>query len=104
MTENHATLRCPRGRTMNAASSGPSDEPKLPPVWNSDCAKPWRPPDASRAMRDDSGWKTADPTPTSPAASSSSPNRDANASSNRPTSVTLMPAASENGCGRRSVY
>ena len=45
---------------MNAASSGPSDDPKLPPVWKSDCANPCRPPDASRAMRDDSGWKIDD--------------------------------------------
>ncbi len=27
--ENHAMLDCPRGSTMNAASSGPSDDPKV---------------------------------------------------------------------------
>ena len=50
---------------MKAASSGPSDWPKLPPTWNSDCAKPWRPPEAARATRDASGWKIAEPTPIS---------------------------------------
>ena len=29
--------------------------PALPPTWNKDWAKPCRPPEASRAMRDDSG-------------------------------------------------
>ncbi len=31
-TENHAMLCWPRGATMNAARSGPSDDPALPPV------------------------------------------------------------------------
>ena len=33
-------LPWPRGSTMNAASSGPTAEPALPPTWNSDCASP----------------------------------------------------------------
>ena len=88
---------------MNAASSGPSDEPALPPVWNSDCAKPWRPPDASRAMRDDSGWKTADPTPTSAAAASTSANRCADATAAAGRQREAHADASEYGFGRRSV-
>ncbi|HKW01368.1 MAG TPA: hypothetical protein VJN96_16205 [Vicinamibacterales bacterium] len=32
ITENHAMLPCPRGATMKAARSGPSDDPALPPV------------------------------------------------------------------------
>ena len=56
-----ATLFCPNGTTMKAASNGPIAWPKLPPSWNSDCASPKRPPAASRATREDSGWKTADP-------------------------------------------
>ena len=56
-------LPWPRGTTMNAASSGPIAEPVLPPTWNSDCAKPWRPPDAMRATRDASGWNTEEPMP-----------------------------------------
>jgi hypothetical protein len=67
--ENQATLPWPRGTTMNAASSGPIAEPVLPPTWNSDWAKPCRPPEAMRATRDDSGWNTDEPTPTSAAAS-----------------------------------
>ena len=66
--ENQAMLPWPRGTTMNAASSGPIAEPVLPPTWNSDWAKPWRPPDAMRATRDDSGWNTEEPRPTSAAA------------------------------------
>src|SRR5215207_5170403 len=61
--ENHATLRWPRGTTMKAARSGPIADPVLPPTWNSDWAKPWRPPEAILATRDDSGWKTAEPIP-----------------------------------------
>ncbi len=61
-------LPWPRGMTMKAASSGPSDEPALPPTWNNDCASPCRPPEAMRAMRDDSGWNTDEPIPTSAAA------------------------------------
>jgi hypothetical protein len=54
-TENHATLAWPRGRTMRAASNGPIAEPTPPPTWNSDCARPCRPPEANRAMRAASG-------------------------------------------------
>ena len=57
---------------MNAASSGPSAEPALPPTWNSDCASPCRPPEARRATREASGWNTAEPMPTSAAARRSS--------------------------------
>src|SRR5687767_14326629 len=67
--ENQATLRWPRGTTTKAASRGPIAEPALPPTWNSDCAKPCRPPDAILATREDSGWKTAEPSPTRPAES-----------------------------------
>jgi len=65
---NQAMLLCPRGTTTKAASSGPTADPELPPTWNSDCASPCRPPEAIRATRDDSGWNTDDPTPTSAAA------------------------------------
>ena len=50
-------LLCPRGATINAASSGPMADPVLPPTWNSDWANPCRPPEAMRATRDDSGVK-----------------------------------------------
>ncbi len=53
--ENQAMLLCPRGTTINAASSGPMADPVLPPTWNSDWANPCRPPEAMRATRDDSG-------------------------------------------------
>ena len=56
---------------MKAARIGPSDEPILPPTWNTDCARPCRPPDAIRATREASGWNTAEPIPTIVAASSS---------------------------------
>src|SRR5436190_10723312 len=65
--ENDAMLPWPRGTARKAASRGPSDEPALPPTWKNDCANPCRPPDASRAMRDDSRWQTADPSPTNAA-------------------------------------
>ena len=68
---NHDTLPWPRGTTMKAASSGPIAWPVLPPTWNSDCASPKRPPEASRATREDSGWKTAEPKPMKAAPTSS---------------------------------
>ena len=68
---NQATLRWPNGTITAAASSGPIALPVLPPTWNTDCASPCRPPDAMRAMRDDSGWKIAEPMPTNAAATSS---------------------------------
>ena len=70
--ENQSTLPCPCGRTMKAASSGPIAEPRLPPTWNTDCARPCRPPEAMRATREDSGWKTDEPVPIIAAASRSS--------------------------------
>ena len=103
-TENHVRLPWPHGTTMKAASSGPRADPPLPPTWNSDWASPCRPPDASRAIRDASGWNTADPTPTSAAASRMAGKLSAADSSNRPDRVTPIPIASENGSGRRSVY
>ncbi len=69
-TANQAMLDCPRGMMMNAASRGPQADPTFPPTWNSDCASPCCPPEASRAMREDSGWNTADPLPIMAAASS----------------------------------
>ena len=54
-SENQAMLACPRGSTMKAASSGPIAEPTLPPTWNTDCARPCRPPEARRATREDFG-------------------------------------------------
>ena len=62
-TENQATLDWPSGSTTQAASSGPRAVPVLPPTWNSDWAKPKRPPEAARATRELSGWKIADPSP-----------------------------------------
>ena len=84
-------LRWPYGSTMYAASSGPVAEPALPPTWNSDCAKPCRPPDASRATRDDSGWNTDEPMPTIATAKRITPYVGATESSSRPTSVKAMP-------------
>ena len=70
-SENQAMLAWPKGTTMKAASSGPIAWPKLPPTWNSDCARPYRPPEARRATREDSGWKIAEPRPISAAPNSS---------------------------------
>ena len=52
---------------QKAASSGPMEVPKLPPTWNTDCAKPKRPPEESRASREASGWKIEEPIPISEA-------------------------------------
>ena len=70
---NHAMLCCPWGMTINAASSGPNALPAFPPTWKMDCARPYRPPEAIRATRDDSGWKTEEPVPTIAAAVRSIP-------------------------------
>ena len=70
MIVNQLTLAWPKGRMIIAAARGPIAEPTLPPTWNSDCAKPCRPPEARRAIRDDSGWKIDDPRPIKHAASS----------------------------------
>ena len=61
---NQAMPFCPCGRTMKAASRGPMAEPVFPPTWKNDWAKPCLPPEAMRAIREDSGWKMAEPTPT----------------------------------------
>src|SRR5277367_7124091 len=52
---NQARLACPCGMMIQAASSGPIALPALPPTWKIDCANPWRPPEARRAIREDSG-------------------------------------------------
>ncbi len=88
-------LPWPCGTIMNAASSGPSDEPKLPPTWNSDCARPCWPPEAMRATREASGWNTAEPMPTSAAAISSASKLGARAKRMMPTNVKHMPTGSE---------
>mgnify|MGYP006922407621 CR=1 FL=1 len=44
--------------------SGPTELPKLPPTWKMDCAMPRRPCDASDVMREASGCRVAEPTPT----------------------------------------
>ena len=103
-SENHAMLRCPAGSTTNAASKGPIDDPALPPTWNSDCANPCRPPDAIRATRDDSGWNTADPIPTSATAASTTAKLGADAIRISPTMVNVIPTGKEYGVGRWSVY
>ena len=38
--ENQAMLPWPKRSTTNAAASGPSAAPPLPPTWNTDCASP----------------------------------------------------------------
>ena len=40
IVENQAIEGWPNGTTISAASSGPIEVPKLPPSWNTDCAKP----------------------------------------------------------------
>jgi hypothetical protein len=54
----------PFGAMMSAARSGPREEPRLPPVWNTDWARPYRSPAAMCATRDASGWKIEEPMPT----------------------------------------
>ncbi len=102
-SEHHTMLDWPRGTIRNAPINGPMADPTLPPTWNSAWASPCRPPEAIRAMRDASGWKMDDPTPSSPAATSSRANDVANASSIKPASENAMPITREYGMGRRSV-
>ena len=52
------------GRHQQRRGERAQRRPVLPPTWNTDCARPWRPPDAMRATRLDSGWNTDDPMPT----------------------------------------
>ena len=101
--QNQARLLRPFGSTTKAASSGPSEEPKFPPTWKIDCAKPWRPPEASLAMREDSGWKIDEPIPSIVAPPSSSPYERANASTSSPSIDSAMPTGSDQGSGLRSV-
>ena len=68
---NQARLLWPCGRMIKAANTGPIELPKLPPSWNSDCAMPCAPPEASRASRDASGWKIDAPRPSRAAPASS---------------------------------
>ncbi|MCY1307540.1 hypothetical protein D9M70_574690 [compost metagenome] len=93
--ENQLRLPWPKGMTMKAASSGPMALPALPPTWKSDCANPWRPPEARRAMRDDSGWKIAEPMPIRLAATSRTQKSCAFASRIRPLQVESMASGSE---------
>src|SRR5471030_2915982 len=90
-----ATPRWPHAATTKAADSGPSAEPVLPPTWNSDWARPWRPPEAMRATRLDSGWKTDEPSPISTAATSTMPKLGATETSTNPTRVDTMAMGSE---------
>lgn len=46
-------------------------------------------------MREDSGWKIDEPSPTKAAASSTMPKLGAKASSSRPIRVAVMPMGSE---------
>ncbi len=101
--ENHAEPICPWGRMMKTARRGPIAEPVFPPTWKNDWAKPCFPPEAIRATRDDSGWKTAEPMPISAAARSSKGKVGAIASNRRPTSVKTIPMGREYGIGFRSV-
>lgn len=103
MRENPPMLRCPWGSTMNAAMSGPIAVPTFPPTWKNDCASPCRPPDAILATRDDSGWKTDDPIPTSAAARRREEKLRATERRRSPARVLAIPIASEYGIGRRSV-
>src|SRR3954452_10578777 len=98
--ENQATLRWPRGSTTKAAASGPTADPAFPPTWKTDWASPCCPPDAIRATRDDSGWKTALPSPTMPADNSTIGKLLAAESRISPTRVNVIPAISEYGSGR----
>src|SRR4051794_10251707 len=93
--ENQAMLACPFGTTTRAASSGPIAEPALPPTWKSDCASPGRPPEAIRAMREDSGWKIEDPRPTSAAARITIANRPATERRRSPQSEKPIPRTRE---------
>ena len=81
--------------TINAANSDPRAEPKVPPTWNTDSAKPCLPPAAIRAIRDTSGMKHDEPSPTSPAPTRSTPKVPAPESRTSPTSAQPMPATSE---------
>ena len=88
---------------MKAASSGPMAEPALPPTWNTDCAKPWRPPEARRATREASGWKMAEPSPIRQAPSTRIGKLCAWASVSSPAAVESIATGEENGIGQRSV-
>ncbi|OIQ70008.1 hypothetical protein GALL_483860 [mine drainage metagenome] len=103
-SENQAMLRWPCGSTIHAASSGPVAVPAFPPTWKIDCASPWRPPEAMRATRDDSGWKMEEPVPTIAAASSRMGKVGAIDRVSSPARVKPMPTASEYGLGCLSVY
>ena len=92
---NHPIEACPNGITINAASRGPKALPALPPTWKIDCASPLRPPEASWATREDSGWKTDEPQPISPTDTRISENPGAAASASSPHSVKHIPTASE---------
>ncbi|MOA25937.1 hypothetical protein D3C78_1466930 [compost metagenome] len=100
---NQATWVWPNGMTMAAASSGPRAEPVLPPTWKVDCARPKRPPEASRAIREVSGWKVDEPMPTKADASRIIGKLPTKASITIPTNVHRVPSGNRFGVGRRSV-
>ena len=86
---------CPNGMTINAANRGPIALPAFPPTWKIDCASPLRPPEASCATREDSGWNTDEPQPISPTAIRIQTKPGAKASTSSPASVKHIPPASE---------
>src|SRR5262245_61026114 len=88
---------------MKAASSGPVEDPKLPPTWKSDCANPCLPPDASRATREDSGWNTDEPMPTNATAIRIAAYVGATDNNSNPINVKAIPIGNEYGLGRASV-
>src|SRR5512142_61214 len=61
---NQIRLDRPLIEMMVAAKSGPSEEPVLPPTWKNDWANPRRLPAAIEAIREASGWKIDEPSPT----------------------------------------
>jgi len=93
--ENQAREDWPWGTMISAASKGPREVPRLPPTWKSACAKPRRPPDAMKAMREASGWKTAEPSPTTAAEHRIQVKLSARERETSPSSVSPMPTANE---------
>ena len=82
-------------REHNKGSKQRSDgRASVPADLEDRCARPSLPPEARRATRDDSGWKTAEPMPINEAANNSNAKVGAMASSSRPMKVTTMPIGS----------
>ncbi|MNU71217.1 hypothetical protein D3C71_606420 [compost metagenome] len=82
-----------------AANNGPNAEPALPPTWKVDCASPKRPPEASRATREASGWNVEEPMPISPAASRIIGKLPTTDIITIPTNVQTVPAGNSHGLG-----